>query len=52
MGARTPLVIEDSDAGVASAQAAGFDLVRVTGAATMAAEVRAYLASPFAKRRE
>jgi beta-phosphoglucomutase len=31
IGARRPLVIEDSDAGVASARAAGFDVVRVSG---------------------
>ena len=29
LGVRSPLVVEDSDAGVASAQAAGFDVVRV-----------------------
>ena len=44
LGARKPLVIEDSDAGVASAQAAGFELIRVSGAATMASELRAFLA--------
>jgi beta-phosphoglucomutase len=31
VGARRPLVIEDSDAGVASARAAGFDVIRVSG---------------------
>jgi beta-phosphoglucomutase len=40
-----PLVIEDSDAGVASAKAAGFDVLRVSGADTVAAEVRAHLSS-------
>lgn len=43
LDARRPLVIEDSEAGVASARAAGFDLVRVTSPATMAAEVREFL---------
>jgi beta-phosphoglucomutase-like phosphatase (HAD superfamily) len=38
-------VIEDSDAGVASAKAAGFDVLRVSGADTVAAEVRAHLSS-------
>lgn len=46
LGARRPLVIEDSDAGVLSAQAAGFDVLRVTGAAAVAREVRAALESP------
>src|SRR5271165_2850727 len=32
LGASKPLVIEDSDAGVASARAAGFDVLRVTNA--------------------
>ena len=45
LSARTPLVIEDSDAGVASAQAAGFDVIRVTHAAETAAAVRAALSS-------
>ena len=52
LGARNPLVIEDSDAGVASARAAGFELLRVAGAATMAAELRAFLGGSFARRRE
>ena len=43
LDARRPLVIEDSDAGVSSAQAAGFELIRVAGAMTMAAELRAFL---------
>lgn len=33
LAARHPLVIEDSDAGVASAQAAGFDVIRVSSPA-------------------
>ena len=40
LGARRPLVIEDSDAGVASGLAAGFEVLRVMDARTMAAEVR------------
>lgn len=40
-----PLVVEDSDAGVASAKAAGFDVLRVSNAAATAAEVRAKLLS-------
>ncbi len=43
LGVSRPLVIEDSDAGVASATAAGFDVLRVTNAANTAAEVRAKL---------
>lgn len=39
-GARRPLVVEDSNAGVASARAAGFDLVRVATAAEVPAKVR------------
>ncbi|HWZ31075.1 MAG TPA: HAD family phosphatase [Bryobacteraceae bacterium] len=45
LGATRPLVIEDSDAGIASATAAGFDVLRVSSAHTVAAEVRAHLAS-------
>lgn len=43
LSAKTPLVIEDSDAGVASAQAAGFDVIRVAHAAETAAAVRSAL---------
>jgi len=43
LGVSNPLVIEDSDAGVASAQAAGFEVLRVSSADTVAAEVRAKL---------
>ena len=43
LGASKPLVIEDSDAGVASAVAAGFEVLRVSSADTVAAEVRAKL---------
>jgi beta-phosphoglucomutase len=44
LGAARPLVIEDSDAGVASGEAAGFEVLRVSSAASVAAEVRAHLA--------
>lgn len=44
LGARRPLVVEDSDAGVASGRAAGFDVLRVSSAARVAEEVRAALA--------
>ena len=42
--AKRPLVIEDSDAGVAAGQAAEFAVLRVSGPARMAEELRAYLA--------
>jgi beta-phosphoglucomutase len=42
--ARRPLVVEDSDAGIASAQAAGFDYVRVATVGEMAQAVRSRLA--------
>lgn len=40
LGARRPLVVEDSDPGVESARAAGFDFVRVGRAADVPAAVR------------
>jgi beta-phosphoglucomutase len=43
LGATRPLVVEDSDAGVESARAAGFDVLRVSSAASVAREVRAWL---------
>ncbi len=43
LGATRPLVIEDSDAGVESARAAGFDVLRVSSAESVALEVRAWL---------
>jgi len=43
LGAKRPLVIEDSDAGVASGRAAGFEVLRVSGARGAPAEVREYL---------
>ena len=45
LSARRPLVIEDSDSGAASAEAAGFDVLRVSGPKSMAAELRRHLAS-------
>jgi len=46
LGARSPLVVEDSDPGIASARAAGFDFVRVEAAAEVAAAVRQRLGLP------
>ena len=43
LGAARPLVVEDSEAGVASGQAAGFDVLRVSGPQSVAAEVRKML---------
>ena len=43
LGAVRPLVVEDSAAGVASAQAAGFDVVQVGSPAEVASAVRARL---------
>jgi HAD superfamily hydrolase (TIGR01509 family) len=40
LGVSNPLVIEDSDAGVTSAKAAGFEVLRVSAADSVAAEVR------------
>ena len=40
LGSQNPLVIEDSDSGVASARAAGFEVLRVIDAQSMAAAVR------------
>jgi beta-phosphoglucomutase len=45
LGASRPLVVEDSEAGVASGRAAGFDVLRVSGPHTMAAELRNKLRS-------
>lgn len=44
LGARHPLVIEDSETGIASGRAAGFDVVRVSSPGEMVSEVRGYLA--------
>jgi len=43
MGARRPLVIEDSEAGVASARAAGFEVLQVRRVEDVGREVREYL---------
>jgi beta-phosphoglucomutase len=43
LGVRNALVIEDSDAGVASGVAAGLEVLRVSSVETMAAELRARL---------
>lgn len=43
LGAKNPLVIEDSDSGVASGRAAGFEVLRITGVQRLAEEVRRYL---------
>jgi beta-phosphoglucomutase len=43
LGATRPLVVEDSDAGVQSARAAGFDVLRVSSAESVAQEVRGWL---------
>lgn len=43
LGAKSPLVVEDSAAGIASARAAGFDFVRVASVIETAAAVRAAL---------
>jgi HAD superfamily hydrolase (TIGR01509 family) len=43
LGARRPLVIEDSDAGVASGKAAGFEVLRVSDARVMASELLLHL---------
>jgi beta-phosphoglucomutase len=44
LGARLPLVVEDSEPGVASGHAAGFEVLRVPSAAEMPALVRAIAA--------
>jgi len=45
LGVRRPLVIEDSDAGVASGIAAGFETLRVSSPEAVAREVRARISS-------
>jgi HAD superfamily hydrolase (TIGR01509 family) len=50
LGARRPLVIEDSDAGVASGLAAGFEVLRVTAVGNLGREVRERLAARSAPR--
>jgi|SRR6185369_7080230 len=44
MAARRPLVIEDSEAGVASGRAAGFEVLQVSRVENVGREVRKYLA--------
>jgi HAD superfamily hydrolase (TIGR01509 family) len=44
-GARTPLVLEDSAAGLSSAEAAGFDAVHVLSPADLPALVRSRLST-------
>jgi beta-phosphoglucomutase len=43
LGAHSPLVIEDSDSGVASALAAGFEVLRISDVQGVARTVRAFL---------
>jgi beta-phosphoglucomutase len=43
LGSSRPLVVEDSDAGVASARAAGFDFVKVNSPAEVVGDVRTRL---------
>jgi HAD superfamily hydrolase (TIGR01509 family) len=43
LGSRSPLVIEDSDAGVASATAAGFEVLRLTRPDALSRELRRLL---------
>jgi HAD superfamily hydrolase (TIGR01509 family) len=43
LGARQPLVIEDSESGVASARAAGFEVLRITDVEGVATAVREFL---------
>ncbi len=47
LGIQRALVVEDSEAGVASGRAAGFDVLQITEAAQMPEIVRRYLASHF-----
>jgi beta-phosphoglucomutase len=44
LGARRPLVVEDSDAGVAAGHAAGFEVLRIAHPNELARELRRYLA--------
>jgi beta-phosphoglucomutase len=45
--ARSPLVVEDSGAGIASARAAGFDVLRIQSPSYLAEEVMRRLADPL-----
>jgi beta-phosphoglucomutase len=46
LGATNPLIVEDSDAGEASGRAAGFEVLRVSSAESVASELRLKLQSP------
>ena len=50
LGVRTALVVEDSDAGVASATAAGLDVLRIHEPSEMTARLRERLGSPRRSR--
>jgi HAD superfamily hydrolase (TIGR01509 family) len=45
LGAKKPLVVEDSEAGEASGRAAGFEVLRVSSAESVASELRLKLQS-------
>jgi HAD superfamily hydrolase (TIGR01509 family) len=45
LGAKKPLVVEDSEAGEASGRAAGFEVLRVSSAESVASELRLKLKS-------
>lgn len=45
LGAARPLVVEDSDAGVESGHAAGFEVLRLSSATQLRSELTAYLSS-------
>ncbi len=47
-----PLVIEDSDAGVASGLAAGFEVLRISHVASVASEIERYLSEAADRNRE
>jgi HAD superfamily hydrolase (TIGR01509 family) len=46
LGVKTALAVEDSKAGIASARAAGLDVIEIINAAEVPALVRAYLQRP------
>lgn len=46
LSTKRPLVIEDSEAGVAAGKAAGLEVLRISGPDKMPAELRAYLKKP------
>jgi beta-phosphoglucomutase-like phosphatase (HAD superfamily) len=50
LGARSPLVVEDSDAGVASAIAAGFEVLRLARPEALARDLRRALTAGPAKK--